>query len=218
MRRKRLGWDEPLDKQNQTKWNEWITDLQEIGEIQIPRCIKKDNFQEEYVELHLFCDASEVGYGAVAYASLCNNNGERWQTLLFSKSRVPRLKTVSVPRLELSAAVLAVRVFQIISTFMNIEFQDVTFWTDSTIVLYYINNISKRFNTFVANRLTIIHDASTPEKWRHVTSCENPADKSSRGLRGTELIKSCLQGPAFLNLPSSAWPSKLILNGENQWN
>ena len=212
--RKRLGWDEPLDKQDQTKWNEWITDLQEIGEIQIPRCIKKDNFQEEYVELHLFCDASEVGYGAVAYASLCNNNGERRQTLLFSKSRVAPLKTVFVPRLELSAAVLAVRIFQIISTSMNIEFQNVTFWTDSTIVLYYINNISKRFNTFVANRLTIIHDASTPEQWMHVTSCENPADKSSRGLRGTELIKSWLQGPAFLNLPSSAWPSMLIPNGK----
>ena len=86
------------------------------------------------MELHLFCDTSEVKYGAVAYASLCNKNGERRQTLLFSKSRVAPLKTVSVPRLELSAAVLAVRVFQIISTSMIIEFQNVTFWTDSTIV------------------------------------------------------------------------------------
>ena len=112
------------------------------------------------MELHLFGDAFESGYGAVAY--VCPNlDGIRTVTLLFSKTRVAPLKAVSLPRLELSAAVLAVRMYETIKQADFIACDKTFFWTDSMIVLHYIRNTSTRFCTFVANRLAVIHDHTT---------------------------------------------------------
>jgi hypothetical protein len=58
--------------------------------------------------------------------------------------------------------------------------RSVTFWTDSMIVLGYIRNISRRFKTFVANRLSIIQELSTADQWRHIDTKSNPADVASR--------------------------------------
>ena len=72
-------------------------------------------------------------------------------------------KYVSIPRLELTAATLSIKMLQLIKK--ELELNDVTsirehFWTDSQVVLGYINNESKRFKVFVANRVQLIHDNS----------------------------------------------------------
>lgn len=56
------------------------------------------------------------------------------------------------------------------------------FWTDSTIVLRYFKNETKRYHTFVANRIAVILDGSEPHQWIHVRGHMNPADDASRGL------------------------------------
>ena len=58
------------------------------------------------------------------------------------------------------------------------------------IVLQYIYSCSKRFQTFVANRLSVIHDWSMPRQWRKVDTKDNPADDVSRGLNGFEMISN----------------------------
>jgi hypothetical protein len=78
---------------------------------------------------------------------------QRHSSLVMGKARVAPLKTVTVPRLELTAATLAVKVDKQIREELDIPIDRVIFWTDSTIVLRYIANTSKRFQTFVANRL-----------------------------------------------------------------
>ena len=83
-------------------------------------------------------------------------------------------------RLELNAAVLAVRLNCQLQEELEIPIQRVVFWTDSMVVLQYINNESKRFQTFVANRLAVIHELSKPSMWRHVGTKSNPADYASR--------------------------------------
>ncbi|KAK4315283.1 hypothetical protein Pmani_013503 [Petrolisthes manimaculis] len=95
-------------------------------------------------------------------------------------SRVASLKSVTIPRLELTAATLAVRVNDVIVNALEIPVGRINFWTDSTAVLRYIRNTKSRFHTSVANRLAVIHDGSGQDQWRHVPSCENPADKASR--------------------------------------
>ena len=87
---------------------------------------------------------------------------------------------------------------------LSVEIQDSVFWTDSMIVLQYIYSCSKRFQTFVANQLSVIHDGSKPRQWRKVGTRENPADDVSRGLKGFDMISS---DPEFLWQDDTAWPT-----------
>ena len=70
------------------------------------------------------------------------------------KSRLAHIKPMTVPRLELSAAVLAVQLDETLKSELEIPLHQSVFWTDSTTVLQYIRNESARFQTFVSNRLT----------------------------------------------------------------
>ena len=91
---------------------------------------------------------------------------------------------------------------------LDIPITKSTFWSDSTCELQYIRNQSKRFHTFVANRLSVIHDNSAPCQWRHVSSELNPADEISRGLTVDEMRTNSkwLNGPQFLRKKKECWP------------
>ena len=110
--------------------------------------------------------------------------------------------------MELTAATVAVKLHKFLEDELDLQVHKTVFWTDSTIVLQYIRNEARRFQTFVANRLSIIHDASSPCQWRYVDSQSNPADYASRGLSilETEKFESWLNGPAFLCRNESEWP------------
>lgn len=137
--------------------------------VSIDRCIKPLGLSTLYkIELHLFSDASEIAYGAVAYCKIYDTNGNKKCTLVLGKSRLAPIKTVSIPRLELSAAVLATKLYQLITNELDVKIDERYFWTDSMIVIGYIRNTTKRFKTFVGNRLAMIHEVSSPTDWRHV--------------------------------------------------
>ena len=159
-------------------------------------------------ELHNFADASQIAYGAVSYLRLVDVEERIHCAFLIGKSRLAHLKPMTVPRLELSAAVLAVQLDQTVREELDIPVSQSTFWTDSTCVLQYIRNQSKRFHTFVANRLSVINDNSAPHQWRHVSSGLNPADEVTRGLSVDEMSASSkwLNGPEFLKKTEEFWP------------
>ena len=196
-----LGWDDELSSHEQELWLRALPKLQTIS---IPRwfgtCLK-----DVGLELHCFSDTSEVGYGAVCYLRIANDSRPRCYFLL-GKSRVAPLKVVTVPGLELSAAVVCVKLSKLFTKEMEINFTKITFWTDSMAVLQYIRNSTRRFNVFVANRLTVIHSASKVCQWRHVDSARNPADTASRGLMPGSECKLWLEGPGFLWQSEEHWP------------
>jgi hypothetical protein len=72
---------------------------------------------------------------------------------LIGKSRLAPLKAISIPRMELSAAVVATRLDKMMRQELDIPVDESVFWTDRTCVLSYIRNESRRFQTFVANRI-----------------------------------------------------------------
>ena len=120
------------------------------------------------------------------------------------------LKTVTIPRMELTAAVVSVKLHKCITEQLDLPIKKTVFWTDSTIVLQYIRNEARRFQTFVANRLSIIDDASSPYRWHNVDSLRNPADYASRGFSSSEARKSrhWFNGPAFLDQEESSLPKQ----------
>ena len=129
---------------------------------------------------------------------------------------------MTIPRLDLSAAVLAVRMNQKLQEELQLKFVRSSFWTDSAPVLQYITNEDKRFYTFLAKWLAVFHDGSDLSQWNYVPTNINPADDVSRGLTAKELLSNerCFGGPAFLQWENkSSWPinpvSSAIISDED---
>ncbi len=203
--RQTLGWDDTIPLVLQKQWNHWISELDKVAEFQVNRCFKSMDFGlPTYACLHHFADACEAGYGTVSYLKMLNSENMVHVAFLLGKSRVTPLKPVTIPRLELTAAVLAVKVDIMLKKEMQLPLEDSVFWTVSTTVLNYIKNEDKRFHTFVANRVSYIRDATQPQQWRYVPTKENPADDASRGLKVEYFLsnKRWIDGPSFLWRPS----------------
>ena len=208
--RKRLSWDDEIPDGNAAKWKAWLEELPKLQIFKISRCIKPKDFTVKYCELNHFSDASEGGYGAVSYARLISEDDKVHCALLMAKSRLAPLKAITIPRLELSAAVLATRLDRIIREEIEFGMPTIssTFWTDSTCVLRYISNKEKRFQVFVANRITKILEQSQESQWRYVNTALNPADEASRGLSISSFLDDhrWTAGPEFLYQKESEWP------------
>ena len=173
------------------RWEKWRGGLHALAELKIRRCYKPDNFGHvKTAELHSFSDASVNGYGQSSYLRMINDRDEVHCALVMAKSRVTPLKPVTVPRLELTAAVVSTKISSLLQKELNYQDMQEFFWTDSRVVLGYISNEARRFNTFVANRVQAIRDHACPEQWRCVDTKDNPADDASRGLGANELIRS----------------------------
>ena len=109
--------------------------------------------------------------------------------LVFSKARVTPLKIVTIPRTELIAAHLSVKISKLLVPAFD-DIDERYYWTDSKIVLSYLNNDVKRLLICVANRLQQIKDDCTNQAWHHVRSKDNPADYASRGATIEQLASS----------------------------
>lgn len=148
--------------------------------FKVNRCVKPKDFgRPTRAELHHFSDASEHGFGTVTYLRLQNSRNSIHVAFMLGKARVTPLKQITIPRLELTAAVLAVRVDQMLKAELQLPLDLSTFWTDSMSVTKYVRNEDKRFRTFVANRVSTIREVtclngniSTPETTPLMTHLE----------------------------------------------
>ena len=202
------GWDDELEPANLAKWSKWLQNLHLLENLQMDRCVVPDDFGPVVqCNLHHFSDASERAYGAVSYLRSVNEKGEIHCTFLLAKSRLAPIRTLTIPRLELCAAALAVQIDAKLKRELQLDLGPSVFHTDSTIVLQYIQNTQKRFKTFVANRISTIHSGSEPSQWHHITSTLNPADDVSRGLDAEKLVANIRwhRGPDFLWMSTENW-------------
>ena len=155
-------------------WKRWEQISKGVEDIHIWRCIKPRMF-EKIVEtsLHLFLDVSGKRYGQCTYICLVNDEGKIHYSLLVGKSRVTPKKFLSVPRLELTAAVLSVKMVCLIRKELDLRNIAERFWTDSQGVLVHIRSITKRFKVFVANRVQKIQEKSDVNQWNYVKGKES---------------------------------------------
>ncbi|XP_076036814.1 uncharacterized protein LOC143022477 [Oratosquilla oratoria] len=214
--RLKMSWDENIPISLCQKWLKWITSLYEISRLRFPRCVLPLEWNGCTSELHHFCDASEVAFGACTYLRTIDQDGKVHVALLASKARVAPIKGVTIPRLEISAAVEAAKLDVVVKRELDIPLLKSNFWSDSTIALAYIQNETRRFKTFVANRVTLIRQVSEANQWHHVSGDENPADVLSRGCFVDNLPASWFNGPPFLSNYKCAWPAQDNLVGHLQ--
>lgn len=206
--KEKVDWDDPVPGDIKTRWEKWRAELPSLEELSIPRCYKPPNFGRiASAQLHHFSDASTQGYGQCSYLRLTNDKGYIHCAFVIGKARVAPLKPVTVPRLELTAAVVSVKTSAQLQRELDYEGVEDVFWTDSKVVLGYIANETRRFHIFVGNRVQQIQEHSSPAQWHYVDTKSNPADHASRGLNPQQLPKSSwFTGPAFLWKDKTYWP------------
>lgn len=125
------------------------------------------------------------------------------------KTRNAPIREWTIPRLELQAAVLASCLSKRILRELDLPVGQTFCWSDSMTSLQYIKNETRRFQTFVANRVAEIHEPSSPEQWHHIPGVMNPADDGSRGVSAQYFHAGCRwwSGPKFLWEPEHTWPN-----------
>jgi hypothetical protein len=195
------SWDDPVSDDIRARWEKWRSEILALARLKIPRCYKSEDFgMVQSVELHHFCDASQIGLGQCSYLRLIDEKNNVCTSLVMAKARVGPSKPITIPRLELTAAVMSVRTSQYLDKELAYKNISHFYWTDSMIVIGYLSNDARRFHTFVANRVQLIREYTAPSDWRHVGTRENPADLASRGLDASLLMQNELwwKGPEFL--------------------
>lgn len=215
-----LGWLSPLSTKLklifQTVWkaninwhdeipdnilNEWISlrdSLEHIELFQVPRWLGTQENDE--IELHGFCDASIHAYACVIYCRIKREN-KVLLTLLAGKTRlVPVSKKLSLPRIELSGALLLAKLMNKVQECLKGYKVKLFCWTDSMVVLGWLRGDPGRWKTFVANRVSKITETIPANCWNYVKSADNPADCASRGMTVKQLQDYSLwwQGPTWL--------------------
>jgi len=202
----KLQWGELLPTHLQQRWNKLHQTIPQLSQIKINRkviCPGATNIQ-----LHGFCDSSERAYGACLYIRSTDNNKKTSCELLCSTSKVAPLKQLTIPRLELCAATLLSKLYKKAIHALNLTVNESYLWTDSSIVLTWIQGPANKWKIFVGNRVALIQEATAAVTWRHVPSQSNPADLISRGIEPTTLSTSTLwwNGPPWLLQQPSSWP------------
>ena len=154
-----------------------------------------------------------MAYAAVAYLRFTDSTGRIQISLVASKTKVAPLKCLSIPRLELCGALLLSQLLHYLGQVFKIPLASTHAWTDSTIVLQWLDGSPRRYKTYVGNRVSTITDLLPPGRWHHVNGCENPADCGSRGLFPSELLDHALwwNGPTWLGQSPDNWPQQSTL-------
>ncbi|XP_012136802.2 uncharacterized protein LOC105662014 [Megachile rotundata] len=154
----RVDWDESLSMDIYTEWVTFYKQLPLLNNTVFNRYIIIAS--PISIELHGFCDASEKTYGACIYVRSTNATGQVQVDLLIAKSKVAPLKTQSIPRLELCAALLLSTLMTTVRKALHLQVQHTTFWSDSTIVLHWLRTSPHLLKTFIANRISKIQSTT----------------------------------------------------------
>ncbi|XP_058826881.1 uncharacterized protein LOC131686893 [Topomyia yanbarensis] len=205
-------WDQQIPDDLNKRWRQWSELFGQLNQIRIPRCYFRSPFPKnlDRLQLHVFVDASEMAYAAVAYFRL-ESNGCVQVALVGAKVKVAPLKTLSIPRLELKAANLGVRLAGSIQSQHSYPINFRYFWGDSKTVLAWIKSIDhRRYHKFVAVRVGEILTTTEPNEWMYVPSKLNVADLATKWGIGPQLTMNSpwFQPHDFFQTTERNWPTQ----------
>ena len=209
-----LGWDDEMRTDLAKRWQRWFSELSALSNIRSPRCFAlASQPMPAKVQVHTFVDASDVAYAAASYIRYTYPDGKTKTTLALAKARPAPIRKLTIPKLELKAAVQGVKLSQEIDKAIKVPISEHIFWSDSMNVLYWVRSPSRRFKTDIGTKVAEIHALTSGSQWRHVPGRINPADKPTRGMSAADLAdcKEWWCGPEFLNQHEDNWPRRDIV-------
>ncbi len=194
------AWDNPANRTIAQEFRNYYRDLEKLSSFTIPRFYFHKSKRYQSCQLIGFADASDKAYCAAVYMRSTLPNGKVICTLVASRTRVAPLKPVSVPRLELQAAVLLATLIDRVAQNLHIDHSNVHCFSDSTVVLCWLSKPSNSWKSYVANRVAKIISLVAFSNWFYVPTDENPADLATRGISVENFYKNTMwvQGPDFL--------------------
>ncbi|XP_055543781.1 uncharacterized protein LOC129729296 [Wyeomyia smithii] len=191
-------WDILVPDELYDQWLNFLRKLKQAEGLSIPRCILTEHAP---IELHVFVDTSEKALAAFVYARTETSFGINTQ-LITAKTRVVPIKPVSIPRLELHAAVMGTRLLDVVQKEIRLEIKSATLWTDSKTVLAWITNTKRKYTSYINVRVGEILDTTAKDQWRWVSSENNPADEATKEYVGEP---KWFNGPKYFESPSESW-------------
>ncbi|XP_062703000.1 uncharacterized protein LOC134285705 [Aedes albopictus] len=203
-----IGWDDQIDDVLYEKWQTWLGVLPQVERTSIPRCYFGGfTTANGDVQLHTFVDASDNGIAAACYLRSVRD-GIVECSLVAAKTRVAPLKFLSIPRLELQAALIGARLAQTVSKAITIPITCRVYWSDSQDVLFWIKSDHRRYSQFVAFRVSEILDTTEMCEWRYVPTNQNVADDGTKWKGPPDLSSKSrwFIGPQFLYYSEENWP------------
>ena len=198
----KIGWDEALNGNLLKTWRKLLNGLEDVTAFSLPRCYFQV-IREKVVScsLHGFGDASSKAYAAVIYLHVTTSQGN-YARLVASKSRVAPVKNLTIPRLELLAALVLARLITHVKEALEVDvtITNLSCWTDSRVTLCWIKGEEREWKQFVQNRVDEIRTLVPASRWQHCNGKDNPADIPSRGSSPLELSQCPLwmEGPKWL--------------------
>ncbi|XP_063989936.1 uncharacterized protein LOC135169130 [Diachasmimorpha longicaudata] len=204
----KIGWDDPLPLSHLKRWKEFREEFSNLDQISIPRWLQTSSTSSN-IQLHGFADAANQVMGAAVYIRVDNHQSEPSVILVSAKTTVAPLKKMTIPRLELTAAVILTNLVIYIRKMLEKENLQLFVWSDSTVALIWINGHPSRWKDFVQNRVIKIQKSLPAAEWKHIRGVENPADCASRGLSPDQLVNHQLwwNGPSWLKSSMENWSS-----------
>ena len=205
-----LNWDDTIKGDFLLRWQLWLKELPLVGTVCVPRPLSILSLKDSKIELHVFVDASDRAFAAVAYARIEHSPNNIIVSFLAARAKVGPIKQISVNRMELQAAILGCRLANQIATETELKFTRRWFWYDSQTVGAWINSKHRTYKTFVALRVSELLEDSQASEWRYIRSHLNPADLATKRVGETqfELESFWYSGPSFLKNEPAEWPNE----------
>ncbi|XP_062704357.1 uncharacterized protein LOC134286714 [Aedes albopictus] len=209
-----VGWDDPISSRNFSDWERWTRLIPELKRVQIPRFYFPNYERGSYesLQLHIFVDASELAYCSVAYFRIIDRGTPRC-SLVAAKAKVTPLRPQSIPRNELNAGVIGVRLMKSVTENHSLQITQRFFHTDSTVLLAWLRADPRKYRPYVQFRTTEILAETSVEEWRWVPTRLNIADEATKWGNGPSFDDQSkwYRGSDFLWQPESEWPrGKLV--------
>lgn len=196
--RLKLDWDQLIPSDLIAEWISIYSPFVDLHSLKIPRWYGVTD-QSQTFQLIGFGDGSELSYGAAVYLRTFQDSSDMSDSLLYAKTRVAPLKTISIPSLELCAANLLVTALIHDKNSLKIPISEVFCFSDSKVVLAWLSKHPTTWQTYVANRVSHIQTSLLETHWAHIESKKNFADLNSRGISVAEYLQSNLQSDAGHN-------------------
>lgn len=206
--RSKIEWDEQISDKLLERWHIWLEVLPLVEKVEISRCYRsRTSLTDDLeVQMHTFVDASDSALAAAVYLRFIQGDVIEC-ALVAAKTRVASLKLVSIPRLELQAALIGARLAKTVAESLTIPIGQRFYWTDNRDVMCWINSDHRRYSQFVGFRVTEILELTDSKDWYWIQSKENVADMGTKWKGPPDLSTGSkwFQGPDFLWQSMDQW-------------